>query len=89
LLNCIEVAGVLDSFFKWIKHYGRIKGFYGTDEKAVKTQIWIAVTTYLLVAIMKKELRLEYSIYEILQILSLTILLRIPILQAVSRLYFL
>lgn len=72
----------VELFFKWIKQHLRIKTFYGTDENAVKTQIWIAVTTYLLVAIMKKELRLEQSMYEILQILSVTILHKMPVLQA-------
>lgn len=74
----------VELFFKWIKQHLRIKTFYGTDENAVKTQIWIAVTTYLLVAIMKKELGLEQSMYEILQILSVTILHKMPVLQAFS-----
>lgn len=74
----------IELFFKWIKQHLRIKSFYGTDENAVKTQIWIAVATYLLVAIMKKELKLEQSMYEILQILSITILHRMPVLQAFS-----
>lgn len=74
----------IELFFKWIKQHLRIKSFYGTDENAVKTQIWIAVATYLLVAIMKKKLKLKQSMYEILQILSITILHRMPILQAFS-----
>jgi len=74
----------IELFFKWIKQHLRIKNFYGTDENAVKTQIWIAVATYLLVAIMKKELKLEQSMYEILQILSITILHKMPVLQAFS-----
>ena len=74
----------IELFFKWIKQHLRIKTFYGTDENAVKTQIWIAVTTYLLVAIMKKELGLDQSMYEILQILSLTVLHRMPVLQVFS-----
>jgi hypothetical protein len=74
----------IELFFKWIKQHLRIKKFYGTDENAVKTQIWIAVATYLLVAIMKKELKLEQSMYEILQILSITILHKMPVLQAFS-----
>ena len=74
----------IELFFKWIKQHLRIKTFYGTDENAVKTQIWIAVTTYLLVAIMKKELGLNQSMYEILQILSLTVLHRMPVLQVFS-----
>ena len=74
----------IELFFKWIKQHLRIKSFYGTDENAVKTQIWIAVATYLLVAIMKKELKLEQSMYEILQILSITILHKMPVLHAFS-----
>ena len=74
----------IELFFKWIKQHLRIKTFYGTDENAVKTQIWIAVTTYRLVAIMKKELGLDQSMYEILQILSLTVLHRMPVLQVFS-----
>jgi hypothetical protein len=74
----------IELFFKWIKQHLRIKNFYGTDENAVKTQIWIAVATYLLVAIMKKELKLEQSMYEILQILSITILHKMPVLKAFS-----
>ena len=72
----------VELFFKWIKQHLRIKRFYGTDENAVKTQIWIAVATYLLVAIMKKHLRLDHSMYEILQILSVTVLHKMPVLQA-------
>jgi hypothetical protein len=71
----------VELFFKWIKQHLRIKTFYGTDENAVKTQIWIAISTYLVVAIMKKELGLQQSMYEILQILSITILHKTPILQ--------
>ena len=74
----------IELFFKWIKQHLRIKSFYGTDENAVKTQIWIAVATYLLVAIMKKELKLKQSMYEILQILSISILHRMPVLQTFS-----
>ena len=57
-------------FFKWIKQHLRIKAFFGTTENAVKTQIWIAVSVYVLVAIVKKRLQLSASLYEILQILS-------------------
>jgi transposase len=71
----------VELFFKWIKQHLRIKTFYGTDENAVKTQIWIAVSAYLLVAIIKKELGLEQSMYEILQILSVTILHKTHVLQ--------
>ena len=63
----------IELFFKWIKQHLRIKAFFGTSENAVKTQIWIAVSIYLLVAIMKKELNLQQSLYEILQILSIMI----------------
>jgi hypothetical protein len=68
-------------FFKWIKQHLRIKAFYGTSENAVKTQIWIAVSVYVLVAIVRKRLGLENSLYQILQILSITILEKVPILQ--------
>jgi len=71
----------IELFFKWIKQNLRIKAFYGTSENAVKTQIWIAVSTYLLVAIMKKMLKIEQSLYTILQILSVNIFERMPILQ--------
>jgi hypothetical protein len=63
----------IELFFKWIKQHLRIKAFFGTSVNAVKTQIWIAVSIYLIVAIMKKELNLQQSLYEILQILSITI----------------
>ncbi|MEK6738929.1 MAG: IS4 family transposase [Planctomycetota bacterium] len=62
----------VELFFKWIKQHLRIKAFFGTSENAVKTQIWIAVCTYVLIAIVKKRLKLSHSLYEILQILSLT-----------------
>lgn len=70
----------IEIFFKWIKQHLRIKSFFGTSENAVKTQIWIAISTYVLVAIMKKELKLENSLYNILQILSLTVFEKTPIL---------
>ena len=60
-------------FFKWIKQHLRIKAFYGTSENAVKTQIWIAVSVYVLVAIVRKRLELDASLYQILQILSVTL----------------
>ena len=80
----------VELFFKWIKQHLRIKAFYGTTENAVKTQIWIAITVYVLVAIVKKRLKIEASLYTILQILSLTLfektslnqLLKNPKLQA-------
>ena len=75
----------VELFFKWIKQHLRIKAFYGTSENAVKTQIWIAVSAYVLVAIVRKQLRLEISLYQILQILSLTLFEKTPILQAFQR----
>ncbi len=74
----------IELFFKWIKQHLRIKSFYGTSQNAVKGQIWIAVSTYLLVAIIKKELCVDLSIYTILQILSLVQFEKTPILQALS-----
>ena len=73
----------VELFFKWIKQHLRIKAFYGTSVNAVKTQVWIAISIYVLVAIVKKELRLERSLYEILQILSLTLFEREPLSQVV------
>lgn len=72
----------IELFFKWIKQHLRIKAFYGTTQNAVYTQIWIAVSAYLLVAIMKKKLKLEQSLYNILQILSITLFEKMPIQQA-------
>ena len=69
----------VELFFKWIKQHLRIKAFYGTTENAVKTQIWIAITVYVLVAIVKKRLKIEASLYTILQVLSLTLFEKIPI----------
>jgi len=69
----------IELFFKWIKQHLRIKSFYGTSENAVKTQIWIAVSMYVLVAIMKKKLDLPHSLYTILQILSLTLFEKVPV----------
>ena len=71
-------------FFKWIKQHLRIKAFYGTSENALKTQIWIAISVYLLVAIVKKRLKLDRSLYTILQILSVTIFEKTLILQVLS-----
>ena len=70
--------------FKWIKQHLRIKAFFGTTENAVKAQIWIAVSVYVLVAIIKKRLNLSASLYEILQILSLTMFERTPLDQLLS-----
>jgi hypothetical protein len=74
----------VELFFRWIKQNLRIKTFYGTSENAVKAQIWIAVSIYVLVAIMKKRLRIEASLYTILQVLSVTIFERMPLLQALT-----
>ena len=77
----------IELFFKWIKQHLRIKAFYGTTENAVKTQIWIAISVYVLVAIIKKQLNLDLSLYTILQILSVTLFLKTPILEALSDAY--
>jgi hypothetical protein len=74
----------VELFFKWIKQHLRIKAFYGTSENAVKTQIWIAVSVYVLVAIVRKRLMLPTSLYQILQILSVTLFEKTPILQALQ-----
>jgi hypothetical protein len=74
----------VELFFKWIKQHLRIKSFYGTSENAVKTQIWIAVSIYVLVAIVRKRLALDMSLYQILQILSITLFEKMPILQALE-----
>ena len=75
----------IELFFKWIKQHLRIKAFYGTSPNAVRTQIWTAIAVYLLVAILKKRLQLEASLYTILQILSLTLFEKMPILQALTQ----
>jgi hypothetical protein len=74
----------VELFFKWIKQHLRIKAFYGTSENAVKTQIWIAVSVYVLVAILRKRLGLEASLYQILQVLSVTLFEKTPILRALQ-----
>ena len=75
----------VELFFKWIKQNLRIKAFYGTTENAVKTQIWVAISIYVLVAIVRKELKLERSQSDILQILSLTLFEKMPLIQALSE----
>lgn len=75
----------IELFFKWIKQHLRIKAFYGTSENAVRTQIWSAIAVYLLVAILKKRLHLDSSLYTILQILSLTLFEKMPIAQALAQ----
>ena len=72
----------MELFFKWIKQHLRIKAFYGTSENAVKSQIWIAVSVYVLVAIVRKRLGIHLSLYSFLQVLSLTLFEKMPILQA-------
>ena len=74
----------VELFFKWIKQHLRIKRFYGTTENAVKTQIWSAVAVYVLVAIVKKDLHLEPSLYTLLQILSVTLFEKMPLQQALA-----
>jgi IS4 transposase len=71
----------IELFFKWIKQHLRIKAFYGTSPNAVNTQIWIALCVFVLVAIVKKELKLELSLYSILQILSVSLFQKEPINQ--------
>jgi len=78
----------VELFFKWIKQHLRIKAFYGTTENAVKTQIWIAISVYVLVAIVKKTLKLDQSLYTILQILSVTLFEKTPIFQALSNINY-
>ncbi len=75
----------IEIFFKWIKQNLRIKSFYGTSLNAVQTQIWIGITVYLLIAIIKKRLKIEASLYNILQVLSVSLFEKIPILQAFQQ----
>ena len=90
-LSALDVAGLyrarwrVELFFKWIKQHLRIKAFYGTSENAVKTQVWVAVSVYVLVAIIKKRLGLDRSLYTILQVLSVTLFEKKPILQVFSE----
>ncbi len=74
----------VELFFKWIKQNLRIKAFFGTTENAVKTQIWIAISAYVLIAIIKKRLQISSEIYTILQILSLTLFEKMPINQMLN-----
>ena len=74
----------VELFFKWIKQHLRIKSFFGTSENAVKTQIWIAVTVYVLVAVLRKRLGLSAELYTILQVLSLTLFEKMPIFKLFS-----
>ena len=75
----------VELFFKWIKQHLRIKRFYGTSENAVRTQIWIAISVYVLVAIIKKQLKLDSSLHTLLQILSLTLFEKLPLQQVVAE----
>ena len=75
----------VELFFKWIKQHLRIKAFYGTSKNAVKTQVWIAIAIYVLIAIIKKQLKIEHSLYTILQILSIIIFEKTPILRALAQ----
>jgi hypothetical protein len=90
LLDALTIAQLyrarwqIELFFKWIKQHLRIKGFYGTTPNAVKAQIWIAVAIYVLVAILKKELKLDQSLYTILQILSVTLFQKEPMYQVLT-----
>lgn len=74
----------VELFFKWIKQHLRIKRFFGTSENAVKTQIWIAVSVYVLVAIVKKRLNLDVSLYTLLQVLSVSLFEKMPLQQALA-----
>lgn len=91
LLSALTIAQLyrarwqVELFFRWIKQHLRIKAFYGTSENAVKTQVWVAVSVYALVAIVKKQLGLELSLYKILQILSVTVFEKTPILEGFSN----
>lgn len=85
IANLFRSRWQVELFFKWIKQHLRIKAFYGITVNAVKTQIWIAISVYVLIAIMKKKLQLEYSIYTILQILSVTIFEKRPIVQVLTE----
>jgi len=78
----------IELFFKWIKQHLRIKSFYGTSINAVKTQVWIAISVYVLVAIIKKELKLERSLHEILQIISILLFEKTPLKQALTGDYY-
>jgi hypothetical protein len=85
IANLYRSRWQIELFFKWIKQHLRIKAFYGTSENAVKTQIWIAISVYVLVAILRKRLHVAYSPYTILQILSQTLFEKMPILQAFAK----
>ena len=71
-------------FFRWIKQHLHIKSFFGTSENAVKTQVWVAIAVYVLVAIVKKKAELDLSLYKILQVLSVTLFEKTPLLEGFS-----
>ena len=85
IANLYKSRWQVELFFKWIKQHLRIKAFFGTSQNAVKTQIWIAISIYVLVAIVRKELQLSASLYQILQVASVTTFERTPILQALQQ----
>jgi hypothetical protein len=85
IANLYRSRWQVELFFKWIKQHLRIKAFYGTSPNAVKTQVWIAVCAYVLVALIKKRLNLVLNLYTILQILSVTLFEKMPLLQAFSE----
>src|SRR5207302_10390365 len=85
IANTYKCRWQVELFFKWIKQNLHIKSFYGTSDNAVKIQVWIAISVYVLVAIVRKELGVERSLGEILQILSLTLFEKTPIFQALSE----
>ena len=85
IANLYRSRWQVELFFKWVKQHLRIKSFYGTSENAVKTQIWIAISVYVIVAILKKQLLLPYSLYTILQVLSVSVFERTPIYQLFTK----
>ena len=84
IANIYRSRWQVELFFRWIKQHLRIKSFYGTSPNAVKTQVWIAIGIYVLVAIIRKELKVEHSLHEILQILRVTLFEKTPINEALS-----
>ena len=84
IANIYKCRWQVELFFRWIKQHLRIKSFYGTSPNAVKTQVWIAICIYVLVAIIRKELKVKHSLHEILQILSVSLFEKTPIIEALS-----
>jgi hypothetical protein len=84
IANIYRCRWQIELFFRWIKQHLRIRSFYGTSPNAVKTQVWIAICTYVLVAIIRKELELDHSLHEILQILSVSLFEKTPIIEALT-----